>query len=295
VVGDAQTELGMYDEALESIQQMVSLRPDLSSYSRVSYQRELHGLTDGAIEAMEQALQAGGQAPSENTEYIRVLLGNLHFATGDVETAERLYSASLQRLPGFVWALAGMGRVHAAEGRFEESIAAYQRAIDTIPLPEFVIALGETQEAAGRTAEAQSSYELVRVIQALFAENGVDTDLELALFEANHGTDPEAAVRLAQEAYDRQPNIRAADTLAWALHRAGRSDDAGRYVTEALRLGTEDAQFHYHAGAIAAATGDAAAARRHLTQALDINPHFSPLYAPDARRLLDGLGGEVTP
>src|SRR6185503_19572241 len=60
VIGDAQIELGQYDSALATFQTMVDLRPDLSSYSRASYMRELHGDVDGAIEAMQRAVQAGG-------------------------------------------------------------------------------------------------------------------------------------------------------------------------------------------------------------------------------------------
>src|SRR5262245_42804493 len=63
VIADAQTELGMYPEAVATIQQMVNLRPDLASYSRVSYARELHGKTTGAIEMMQRAVNAG--APGE--------------------------------------------------------------------------------------------------------------------------------------------------------------------------------------------------------------------------------------
>ena len=48
IMGDAQTELGRYDQALATVQRMVDLRPDLASYSRVSYQRELHGDLPGA-------------------------------------------------------------------------------------------------------------------------------------------------------------------------------------------------------------------------------------------------------
>ena len=47
VIGDAQIELGRYDEAVETVQPMVDLRPDLGSYSRVSYVRELMGDRDG--------------------------------------------------------------------------------------------------------------------------------------------------------------------------------------------------------------------------------------------------------
>jgi tetratricopeptide (TPR) repeat protein len=271
---------------------MVDLRPDLPSFSRVSYQRELHGQVRNAITAMEEAVEIGSGIP-ENREYVRVLLGNLHLATGDLVKAERIYAQSLDQLPGFTWALAGMARVRAAQGRFDEAIDLYRQAADRIPLPEFLIGLGEMQEAAGRTREANDTYQVVRAVQQLFATNGVDTDLDLALFEANHGTDPAAALKLARAAYERQPNIKAADALAWALFKNGELDEARKRVDESLRLGTHDGLHLYHAGEIAHAQGDDAAARRYLSRALQENPTFSPLYAPAAQRLLDELGGPV--
>ncbi|CAN5615994.1 tetratricopeptide repeat protein [soil metagenome] len=292
VLSDAQTELGMYDEALESVQTMVDTRPDLSSYSRVSYQRELHGQIDGAIEAMEAAFGAPSRN-LENDEYIRVLIANLHFLKGDLQGAEEIYQASLEVYPDFVWALAGQARVHAARGEYEEGIALYQQAVDRIPLPEFVIALGELQEAAGHTDDAAATYELVRVIQELFTSNGVNTDLELALFNANHGDDPQAAVALARSAYEVQPNVKAADALGWALYKAGELDEARQYAEEALRLGTHDGSFLFHAGMIAKEQGDKEAARDYLSRALELNPYFSPLYAPVAREALSEVGGRV--
>ena len=43
MVVDANNELGRYPQALKATQQMVNLRPNLASLSRVSYERELHG------------------------------------------------------------------------------------------------------------------------------------------------------------------------------------------------------------------------------------------------------------
>nr|MBA3959985.1 tetratricopeptide repeat protein [Chloroflexota bacterium] len=134
VVVDALTELGRYDEALVATQTMVDLRPDLASYSRVSYQRELHGQIDGAIVAMEQAYSASVGSPTENREYLRVLLGQLQLLKGDLAGAEQIYRASLQAAPGFVWALNGLARVRAFQGDFDEAIELQQQAVDTIPL-----------------------------------------------------------------------------------------------------------------------------------------------------------------
>jgi tetratricopeptide (TPR) repeat protein len=285
VIGDAQTELGQYDAAVDTLQTMINLRPDLSSYSRAAYARELNGDSPGAILLMQQALQSG--APnSEALQWVRVQLGNLYFSKGDLATAEGHYQNALTQLPGYGYALAGLGRVRAAQGRFDEARPLYQQAIAHVPLPEFVIGLGEMEQAAGRPADAARQYDLVRVMQRLFQANGVNTDMEMALFEADHGA-PAIALKQARDAYRDRPNIKAADTLAWALSQAGDQAEAQRYMTEALKLGTQDALFFYHAGMIAYRSGDRATARTRLQQALAVNPYFSLFYAADAQRMLD--------
>jgi tetratricopeptide (TPR) repeat protein len=301
VIADAQIELGMYDAAVQTLQTMIDMRPDLSSYSRVSYARELHGDLDGAIEMMQAAVQAGGPA-TENSAWVRVQLGNLYFSKNDLPAAEQQYQATLAMLPDYVYGLAGMARVRAAQGQTEQAIALYQQAIARMPLPEFVIGLGELQEAAGKTTDAAKQYELVRAMQQLFKANGVDTDLELALFDADHpatepgagGSDPAATAALARAAYERRPSVKGADTLAWALFKAGQVAEARRYADQALRLNTQDALMLYHAGMIAQAQGDATTARDWLGRALALNPHFSPLFAPQAQQTLARLNAAAS-
>ena len=288
VIGDALTELGRYPDAIDAVQTMVNTRPDLSSYSRVSYQRELHGDLEGATSMMEQAVIAGGPA-TENTEYLRVILGNLWFTRGDLDKAAASYAASLDHSPGYVFALAGQARVAAAKGDLRTAIALYQQAEARVPFPEFLIAQGEAQEAAGLADDAAGTYRLVRQIEGYFAANGVNTDLDLALFESDHG-DPATALRLARAAYAETPNIKAADALAWALFHNGQLVEARQRAEEALRLGTLDPSYLYHAGMVAAAQSDDAAARSWLGQSLARNPMWSPLHAPRAAAALAELG-----
>jgi tetratricopeptide (TPR) repeat protein len=288
IIGDAQVELGRYEAGAAAIQKMVETRPDLNSYSRVSYIHELHGDTDGAIAAMRQAVEAGGLG-SESALWTQIQLGNLYFNRGDLRMAEQIYMAALQIRPTYVYAQAGITRVRAAQGRTDLALLGYEDIVKRLPLPEFVIALGDLYEATGKPAEARRQYDLVRAMQQLNAGAGMDVDLELALFDADHGADPAATVERARAAYARRPSIYAADALAWALYAAGDYTTARRYSQEALRLGTRDAALHYHAGMIAYALGDRAAARAELDQALAINPYVSVRYAPTARKTLEEL------
>ncbi len=125
-------------------------------------------------------------------------------------------------------------------------------------------------------------------MQALFEANGVETDLELAAFLADHG-DPQRAVALAREAYARTPTTAAADILGWALLAAGEIDEAARYADDALRLGGRNSRVLFHAGMIAEAAGQPQLARERLELALELNPAFSPLHAPLAVEALARL------
>jgi tetratricopeptide (TPR) repeat protein len=292
VIGDAQVELGQYDAALETFQTMVDLRPDLSSYSRASYIRELHGDVEGAIDAMQRAVQAGGPN-AENTNWTRVQLGNLYFNSGKLAEAEAQYNQALALYPGYIHAIAGLARVHAARGEYDEALKLYIDATNRIPLPEYVIALGDVYEAAGRNQEAQQQFDLVRVMERLYAANGVDTDLEMALFNADHDQNLNETLALARKAYATRPSIHGADALAWALYKTGNYTEAQKYSEKALQLGTKDALKLFHAGMIALKLGDKVKASDYLDQALTINPYFSILYADQARKTLETLQKEV--
>jgi tetratricopeptide (TPR) repeat protein len=287
VVVDALTELGRYDEAIDELQRMVDQRPDLASYARVSYARELHGDLEGALEALDLAATAGGGA-AENLAFVQALQGNLLTYLGRRPAATAVYEDALRLVPDHAPALMGLGRLAVGDGDLDAAIERFERAVAVLPLPESVIALGEAHEAAGDMPAARRSYDLARFETQLFEASGVVVDLELAIFEADHG-DPGRALVLARRAYDERQTIRTADALAWASLANGDLETARRLTEEALRLGSQDPVLLYHAGAIAHAAGDADRARTLLERALELDPGFSATGAQHARELLDDL------
>jgi tetratricopeptide (TPR) repeat protein len=288
IIADARIELGDYDEAVAAIQRMVDLRPDLNSYARVAYGRELHGDIDGAISAMSGAVNAGDPR-SEATAWTRVQLGNLYFNKGDIAAAERQYQQAARDWPDYPPGLAGIARVRAAQGDFDRAIALYQQAIAAMPVPEYVIALGNVYRAMGRTEDAAHQDGLVAAMGRLLQAGGVDVDLEMALFDIDNDRDQPQALATLREQYERRPSIHAADALAWALYKSGRFQEADQMMAHALRLGTQDALMFFHLGMIARANGDVDRARTNLERALTLNPHFSLRYAPQAQQVLEEL------
>ena len=289
VVVDALVELGRYDEADEAAGEMLALRSDLTTLARVSYLAELRGKLDVALGAMRLAAKSPGLAP-ENTAFVDALLGNLLVYSGDPSAAADAYREALSLVPNHAPSIAGQGRLAVGAGKLDEAIALFQRAADIVPLPEYVIALGDAQTAAGRPDDATRSYALARAEIQLFQATGVIVDLDLALFEADHG-DPSRALELrpgrlqgdADRARRRRPGLGAPP--AWAAIA-----EARKHSDEALRLGSIDPILRYHAGAIEAALGDAKDARRNLQFALATDPGFSATGAAEARRILASLG-----
>jgi tetratricopeptide (TPR) repeat protein len=206
-----------------------------------------------------------------------------------LEQAEAEYQRTLQDRPNYVYAMAALGRVQAAQGKTDEAIKLLEKAVGIMPMPEFVIALGDLYQTTGQQEKADQQYKLVATIEKLYRANGVDMDMEIALFNADHDQNMPETLALAQKAYANRPSIHGADALAWALYKTGNYTEAQKYSERALELGTKDALKLFHAGLIALKLGDQTTARKCLEQALAINPHFSILYADQARQTLETL------
>jgi pentatricopeptide repeat protein len=249
ILTDALVELGEYDEAIRTLDIMVRRKPNLSSYSRVSYLRELMGDVPGAIQAMTMAVESG--APNaENTAWCMVQLGNLFLNDGQLNRAEEQYQQALVRFPDYAHATAGLARVARARGDLASSVEHYKIAMDRIPLAEFAIGLGEVYERLGRKEEAKAQFDLVDAIQELYRYNGVSMDIELALFNADRGRDIPQALDIASNEWRSRKSVRVADVYAWVLYRAGRYAEAQQMMQQALRLGTRDPLFLHHAEVI---------------------------------------------
>jgi tetratricopeptide (TPR) repeat protein len=283
VLGDALLELGRYRQAFATFDRMVSLKPSLSSYARISYARELIGDVPGAATAMRLAINAAVGQP-EALAWSHTQLGKLFWSQGRVVAAAREYRTALAGRRGYVYALDGLAQVKAARGQLEAAITLEQGAVDGIPLPQFVASLGDLYRLAGNKPAAQRQYALIGAIRRLLRANGVKTDLETALFDVDHAIRLPQALQLARAARADRPSIDGDDVLAWALTRNGRCEQALPYSERSLRLGTRDATKLFHRGMVERCLGRREEAKRWFRRALALNPHFSVLWAPTARR-----------
>jgi tetratricopeptide (TPR) repeat protein len=288
VLDDARTQLGDYEGASAAVQRMLELEPGVASFARASYDAELHGDTAQATTALDQAL-ALASTPAE-TAYCATYLGALALSQGDLDEAARRYDAGAAATPDDPQLILGQARVAAARGQVDLAVRSYEQVVREQPLPEHLVEYGEFLLSVGRDDAAAQQFAVLGTVRTLFEANGVSDDLGVALFEADHGS-PAVAVTAARAEFDRRQNVDAQDALGWALHMAGRDAEALEHARAATALGGASARFLYHRGAIEAALGRNDDARATLTEALDRNPYFSPLFGPQAAELLDSLGG----
>ncbi len=288
VLSDALVELGRYAEAEAAAQKMTDLSPDSFALARVSRLRELRGDTAGAQTALER-WRAHAVSPAV-AAVASFRLGELAFNAGDLSTAKASYAESRAHDRSFLPAVAGTAKANAAAGDPAAAVIAYRQVLDGLPLPQYATELGDLLTALGRVQEANQLYAMADTQRQLIRANGGRTDLEAAVFAADHG-DPAVALDLAAREHAVRASIHTDDALAWALHRNGRNTEALLLAERAVRLGTRDASLHFHLGMIEAALERGPAARTSLRTALEINPHFSLLHAPTARAELIRLGG----
>lgn len=285
VIGDALIELGRYHAAFVTYDRMATVRPSLSSYSRVAHALDLLGRTKLAISDMKLAVDASlGQGEAEAWSHVQ--LGKIYWEIGRVAATGAEDRAALRAYPGYPLALDALARVQAAEGHMQAAIAAETEAVNRIPLPQYVSFLGDLYHATGHEAAARKQYGLIAVIDKLLAANGVNSDLEISVFDSDHHITPTATVALAGKAFHERPSIDGNDALAWALTRDGQCAAALPHANRALRLGTKDALKFFHRGMTERCLGTRAAARRDFAHALALNPHFSVLWSPVAERLV---------
>jgi tetratricopeptide (TPR) repeat protein len=288
VLADALTQLGDAAGATAAVQAMLDVRPGVASFTRASYDLELHGRVEEARSALQRALEAS--ASPDTVAFCRYYLGELAFNAGRVQEASAQYERGLLAVPGQVALLQGRAKVAAATGRVPDALAGYAQLTARVPVPQYLLEYGELLESVGQVSAARGQYELLAAQALLYAAQGSVDDLLGAQVAADHG-DPAQALGRARAEWSRRQSVFSADALAWALHVSGRDAEALGYAQRAAALGWRNATFAYHRGMILASLGRAGEARAALSAALGINPHFSPLAAPRARLALAALGG----
>lgn len=227
---DAYVELGQYDKAVEMADKMVGIRPDLRSYARVSYLREIHGQVDAAIEAMELAVEAGYPG-YEETAWARLTLAEMYQKYRSLEAAEMQYKQILSERPDYPFAIAALGDIEMQRGNYKEAERLLKKATGIIPEFGFYESLAALYKNTGRQQAFQSTMEELWVMLKEDTDSGHDMTLEYAnLKHELEGAHKEALGYALKEYQKRPKNIDVNCTLAAIYSSLGQSEKASMHL-----------------------------------------------------------------
>ncbi len=289
---DANVELGNYEEAVVNADKMISIRPDIRSYSRVSYLREIYGDNEGAIEAMKMAVSAGYPG-EEGTEWARVHLGQLYENIGDLQNAQMQYMIALEERKNYAYAYAGLGRIARANKNYGEAIAYYLKADSLVNDYSLKDQLTDLYLLSGEKEKSESCAKQVIEMLASKEYNGkeenmhghyADRELAYAYLKTN---DLDKALNHSLTEYHRRPdNIDVNEALAWVYYKKEDFRNAVKYISVALKTNCKNPVLLCRAGLIYAKSGDAVKAKQLIQSALEKNPNISEELKTEAAKII---------
>jgi tetratricopeptide (TPR) repeat protein len=282
---DAYVELGNYKEAETAAQWMLDLKPgNMPGLTRAAYLRELFGDIDGSLDLMDMAYQSTPPGEVEDAAWIVTQMAHLNLAIGKIDEAEKLSRQALAMFPGYHYALGNLAKVRIQQKRYDEAVALLRQRYQAAPHAENLFDLAQTLQWAGRREEAKKAFaefEQKSLLETIRADN---SNHELVFFYAVYANLPGKALEVARREYARRQDVFTLDCYAWALHGNGQNQEAIQQINTALAVGIRDAKIFRHAGEIALAAGDRAAAERYLRQSAELN-------APGSAEALVALAG----
>jgi tetratricopeptide (TPR) repeat protein len=229
---DANVELGNYEAAIEAADKMISIRPDIRSYSRIAYLREIHGDIPGAIDAMKMAITAGAPG-DENTEWCRVQTGKLYEQWGKLKEAEMEYRIALNNRENYSYALAGLARIATTQKDYTKAISLFQQADSIIPDHTFKEGIAEVYELTGENEKASAlAADILTRMKELSKVGNEDHEMAHAYVGVK---DYDKALEYALKEYNRRPgNIEANETVAMVYAAMEDYSNALPFIERAL-------------------------------------------------------------
>ncbi len=283
---DAHVELGNYAKAVELADQMVSIRPDLRSYSRISYLREIHGDISGAQEAMEMAIKAG-MPGYEDAAWCRLTLGGLHESYGELTEARNQYQKALEERNNYPFAIAAIAGIEMKNQNYDKALALLDSACNIIPEVGFYEQKAELYLATGQEKEAQNI--IVEILEMLEDDeaHGHIMNLEYAKLYRDLIEDQSKALEYAQKEYEKRPdNIDINLMIASIFYNMNAMDLAEKYLQKAQRTQSKNPELILLSGLIRYERGLQDEGKQMLKTSLEQDPFQQNAHVEKAKMLL---------
>jgi len=233
VLVDANVELGNYNKAVALSDRMMTIKPDIRSYSRASYLREIHGDIEGSKAAMMMAVKAGLPG-TEETAWAMLTMGDIYKEYGVLDTAELIYNSILEMRPNYPFAIGGLAEISMLKNDLGLAESKLNEAINIIPEVGFYINLAHIYKIQNRHDELNSTVEEILIMLKDDTDSGHNMNLEYADLYLELLNDPVQAMEFANMEYMKRPkNIDVNLMMAKINVKLGNNNEVADYITKA--------------------------------------------------------------
>jgi tetratricopeptide (TPR) repeat protein len=291
---DANIEMGHYADAVDAADKMVTARPDLRSYSRIAYLREIHGDLPGAIDAMKLAVTAGVPA-EESTEWCRSQLGRLYENVGTKDSAILQYRLSNAARPDYPGAMAGLARIADFNMQKDSAIFYFENAARVSSDLGIKQSLAEAYKNSDPSKAGKMINEVITEMTKLSKQAIEDptvghySDRELA-YAYLQNSNTQKALEHALAEYNRRPlNIDVNETLAWVYYKSNKPEKAIPYIEKAMATKSRNPSLLCTAGLIFYKNGDLNKGLTFLKAGLANNPVLPQDLLQESKKALQQL------
>ncbi|HEX8163974.1 MAG TPA: tetratricopeptide repeat protein [Pyrinomonadaceae bacterium] len=270
---DLDFQEGRYEEARAGYESLAREEPTWDNLARLAHLRAKFGDIAEAERLYAEAEDELTAKEMRHFCWLELQLGELDMSRGRFEEARAHYERARRAYSGYWMVEEHTAELLGALGRFEEAAALYRKVLSRLPRPEFMQALGELFESAGRPEEAGPWFEraLGEYLGAA-RRGGVHYYHHLADFYSDVREDGPEAVRWARSDLELRENFSTQAALAWALYRDGQFAEAAEMMRRSLSSGVHEARLFSEAAAVYRATGEEAEAEKYSRMAAEINP-----------------------
>jgi tetratricopeptide (TPR) repeat protein len=270
---------GRYAEARFGFERLIEENCTWDNLARLAHWHSKFGDITNADELYEKAEDDLTAKQMRSYAWLELQRGSLAFTHGNYTKAWMHYHRAEKAYPGY-WQIAEhVAELLAAECKFDEAEAMFQKIVDRIPKPELQQALGEFYLLIGRSQQAQLWLDRALAAYLQSVRDGETHYFHhLADFYCDAHKSPEEAVLWASKDLELRSNFSTQTAMAWSLYHNNQPTQALEYIGLALSSGVRDAQIFSTAAIIFEAAGEMQASHTYSRAALEINPRYQSFH-----------------
>lgn len=293
----ANLAMGKLTAANQAADRLVDLTLSPTAFVLQALVKTAQGNDQQALRSFQYALEIEEPGEISTSARTRTLLGRFYYERGQLDLAENLYREALRILPRYPQALLNLAQLeirqkrYAAADRRYAQVSAATQGNPTVFTPLILRGQARLQKLWGNQSGADQKWnEAETLLRQSFVGSqassfGHRRDLARLLLERGRDRDIAEAVSLMQAEVKIRRDAETLDTLAWALSRAERWQEAQTVIREAIAQGGRNVVIFDRAGAIEQAIGRQAQAKAYFQKAQEIDPQFD-----EQGRQASGLG-----